>query len=600
METFRNVGSNFKTTLDKVGEDKVINKSELSELKKIAETKEEKKLVKLIEKQKDNTSFSFEVKNGNATSSYNLSLDIEEKDPSRYEPNTKSYSTLGQGNKDFATNVSDQSAVARPMGDLDSIAVDYNTPEKIAGLLGSIPYDQERGKPLGGDGPLGARSPEETLNMYSGVCRDIHQVGAYLLSKNGYEAIQMGYVGARTSHSFTVYKEPGGKGYGVVEYGKVYSPEAISKMMGGRYASSPEEALNALNFGGATAIYKWTPPQEGKVGFVEGIFYTDKHKNYHKTLQLEHKDRITIDRQLGAEIEKTLGDKWSVKAGVNFDSPSDPTAAGAVHASVGYKTGDYDNWFAVSLGAQYRPNDGSRIVGTTDWLSNPTLLAGADIRGKLTPYKLEYLPNHFMSTTLTGNLSGAFLALNKEKETDSGELKLSDKWGYDLDYVSGLADGKLGLRHGFYGDLGEHISYSTGVFAEYDVNLAVAGMSMGAPHPFLFFNTGVDGRVNYHNGGLDLGLSGKYLFTQVNNANTSGVGLDAKYRAGDFELFGRADYLRSVEGGRLQFTEGARWMPSKHFGLTAQSQQEIVLPDSGKAYVNPGGINGTLNAEVRF
>ncbi|GIW21010.1 MAG: hypothetical protein KatS3mg068_0017 [Candidatus Sericytochromatia bacterium] len=600
METFRNISSNFKSTLDKASGDKIINKNELDELKKKAKSKDEKDLVKFIETRKDKSTLSFEIKNGNANSSYNLSLDIEEKEQSRYEPNTRSYSSLGQGNIEVARNVSEQQAVSRPLGDLDSISNEYNTPEKIASLLGSIPYDTERGKPLGGDGPLGARSPDETLKIYSGVCRDIHQVGAYLLSKNGYEAIQMGYVGARTSHSFTVYKEPGGKGYGVVEYGKVYSPEYVSKLLGGRYASSPEEALNALNLGTATAIYKWTPPKEGQVGYVEGVFYTDKHKNYHKTLQLEHKDRIIIDRQLGVEIEKTLGDKWSVKAGVNFDSPSDPTAAGAVHASVGYRTGDNDNYFSLSLGTQFRPNEGSRIVGTMDWLTNPTLLAGADIRGKWTPYKLEYLPGHFMTTSLTGNLSGAFLALNKEKETDAGEIKLSDKWGYDLDYVSGLADSKLGLRHGFYGDLGKHFSYSTGLFAEYDVNLAVAGMSMGAPHPFLFFNTGVDGRINYHNEWLDLGLSGKYLFTQVNNSNTSGVGLDARYKRGNFELFGRADYLKSVEGSRLQFTEGVRWRPDNRIALTAQSQQEIVIPDSGKHYVNPGGINATLNAELRF
>jgi hypothetical protein len=602
MEVFRNINSSFKNTLDKVSKDKVINKNELNELKKIAKTEEEKKIVGLIEKQKNNDNLSFKIINGSARTTYNLDIDLDENiiDRERYEPNTSSYTSLGQGNKDIASNVPNQPEVQRPVGSLDSIASDYNTPEKIAGLLGSIPYDNERGKPLGGDGPLGARSPEETLRIYSGVCRDIHQVGAYLLSKNGYEAIQMGYVSSRTSHSFTVYKEPGGKGYGIIEYGKVYSPEKIAELMGGIYASSPEEALNVLNLGSATTIYKWTPPKEGQVGYIEGIFYTDKHKNYHRTLQLEHKDKIMIDRQLGIEIEKTLGDKWSVKAGVNFDSPADPTARGSVHASVGYRTGNNDSWFSVSLGTQYRPNDGSRIVGTTDWLANPTLLAGADIRGKWTPYKLQYLPGQFMSTTLTGNLSGAFLALNKDKETDAGTVRLSDNLGYDLDYVSGLADGKLGIRHGFYGDLGKHVSYSAGLFAEYDINLAVAGISMGAPNPLLFFNTGVDGKINYHNGGLNLGLSGKYLFTQISNRNTSGIGLDARYTTKNFELFGRADYLSSIEGSRLQFTEGVRFSPNEHIGLTAQSQQEIILPDSDKPYVNPGGINGTLNVEVRF
>jgi len=52
MEVFRNINSSFKNTLDKVSKDKVINKNELNELKKIAKTEEEKKIVGLIEKQR--------------------------------------------------------------------------------------------------------------------------------------------------------------------------------------------------------------------------------------------------------------------------------------------------------------------------------------------------------------------------------------------------------------------------------------------------------------------------------------------------------------------------------------------------------------------
>lgn len=603
MDPLKNLSSDFNSALKTAAKDKVIDIKELEALKNKVKTEDDKAVVGMFIK--DTTSVNFKTKEGKSEIEYHLKFfeSTEEPkpktDPAKYEPYGKSYSSLGEGDKTKASNVAEQPGVSPPIGSLDSIAKDYNTPEKVAGLLGSINYDTERGKPLGGDGPLGAQKPEDTLKTFSGVCRDIHQVGAYLLSQNGYEAIQVGYVGARTSHSITVYKEPGGQGYGIVEYGKVYSPEKIKSMLG-RYANSPEEAVNALNFGGATAIYKWTPPKVGEEGYVEGVFYTQKHQNYHKTLQLEHKDRLVIDRQLGVELEKTLGDKWSIKAGVNFDSPGDPTAKGAPHLAVGYKTGNYDNWFSLSLGAQYRPFDGSRIVGTTDFLQNPTFLMGADIRGKWTPLKYEYVPNHFMAGTLTGNLSGAFLALNKEKENDAGKVVLKDKVGYDVDYISGLPDANLGLRYGFLGTFGDKLHYSTGVFGNYDASLAVAAIAMGAKNPAAFFNTGVDARLLYEQGGFEAGVGGKYLFTQVNNKEASGAGVNVGYDFGKFKIFGAADYMKAIDGNRFLFTEGAKWTPNKNFNLSGVAQQEVVLPDSGKAYMNPGGTNFMLNAEAKF
>ncbi|MBC7472777.1 MAG: hypothetical protein H7263_00680, partial [Candidatus Sericytochromatia bacterium] len=364
MDPLKNLSTNFNSALKTAAQDNIISKNELENLKKTATTPDDKAVVELLSK--DSSKVSFNVTEGSAQKQYDLSLDLDTKPittPMADKPKqvaipasfTASYGSLGEGDITKAQVIKNQLIISQPGADLGQAVSRFKTPEQVASLLGSIPYDNERGKPMGGDGPLGTQTPDDTLKKYTGVCRDVHQLGAYLLSQNGYEATQVGYVGARTSHSITVYKEPGGKGYGIVEYGKVYNPDQIKTMLGGRYANSPEEAVNALNFGTATAIYKWTPPKEGQEGHVEGVFYTQKFQNYHKTLQLDHKDGVIFDSQLGLQIEKTLSDKWSIAVGKKFESPGDPTAKDSVHATVGYKTGDENNWFSASVGVQYRP-----------------------------------------------------------------------------------------------------------------------------------------------------------------------------------------------------------------------------------------------------
>jgi hypothetical protein len=599
MNPIRNLSTGFSSALKLASEDKIINKSELDNLKKEVKTNDDKAVIELLSK--DSKQVSFNILEGTAQKEYNLFVDVDKEvdiNKSKFEKTDFTYSTLGEGNKGV-TGVTGQSEVSKPNIGIDDVAKTFNTPEKIASLLGSVEYDKERGKPMGGDGPLGTQKPEDTLTKFTGVCRDIHQVGAYLLKQNGYDAVQMGYVGARTSHSITMYKEPSGKGYGVIEYGKVYSPEKIKEMLGGRYASSPEEALNALNFGTATTIYKWTPPQKGQEGHVEGVFYTSKYQNYHKTLQLEHKDRIVIDRQLGLEIEKTLGEKFSIKAGVNFDSPGDPTAKNAVHATVGYKTGNQDNWFSASIGTQYRPNDGARIVGTTDWVSNPTLLAGADIRGQWTPLKLNFGQNHHTSTVLSGNMSGAFLALNGQKESDAGKIVTSDKMSFDMDYISGLPSLNLGVEQRFYGNISPKLSYSVSPFIKYNGALAVAGMTMGATNPADFANVGVNGKVTYKDGRGEVSLGGQYMAKQVDNLNNTGLGVEGKYNFGKLNVFGSSSIIKSVEGSRLMFGQGIGYDITKDISLNAKAQQEVIL-SGGNAYTNPGSINASIGLSAKF
>lgn len=599
MDPLKNLSTGFSSALKTASADKIIDKKELETLKKEVKTKDDQTVIDLLTK--DSKSISFNTSEGNAQTEYNLFVDRDDepkKDNLKFEKMDFGYSTLGEGNKDVK-GVSGQPEISKPTMGIDDVAKTFNTPEKIASLLGSVQYDTERGKPMGGDGPLGTQKPEDTLNQFTGVCRDIHQVGAYLLKQNGYDAVQMGYVGARTSHSITMYKEPNGKGYGVIEYGKVYSPEKVKEMLGGRYANSPEEALNALNFGTATTIYKWTPPQKGEEGHVEGVFYTSKYQNYHKTLQLEHKDRIVIDRQLGLEIEKTLGEKFSIKTGVNFDSPGDPTAKNAVHATIGYKTGNEDNWFSASIGTQYRPNDGARVVGTTDWVKNPTLLAGADIRGQWTPFKLSLGENHKTSTVVSGNLSGAFLALNGQKESDAGKIVSSDKMSFDGDYISGLPSLNLGVEQRFYGNITPNLSYSVSPFIKYNGALAVAGMTMGGTNPVDFANIGVNGKLTYKDGNAEVSVGGQYMAKQVDNLNNTGLGVEGKYNFGKLNVFAGSSVIKSVEGSRFMFSQGIGYDITKDIALNARANQELIL-SGGNAYTNPGSINASIGLTARF
>lgn len=604
MDPIKNLSTGFNTALKTAASDNVINKKELETLKKEAKTDDDKAVVSLLAK--DTKNVSFNINEGNAQKNYSLSLDLDEPKPESktnkpIAPFTASYATLGEGDKTKASNVMDQPWVARPTEGLDQVVNKFKTPEQVASLLGSIPYDDIRGQAMGGDGPLGAMSPDDTLKKYTGVCRDIHQLGAYLLSKNGYEAIQMGYVGARTSHSITVYKEPGGKGYGIVEYGKVYSPDKIKEMLGGRFANSPEEAVNALNFGTATTIYKWTPPKEGQEGHVEGAFYTEKYQNYHKTLQLQHQDGISFDSQLGLQIEKTLSDKWSIAIGKKFDTPGDPTAKDAVHATVGFKTGNENNWFSASLGAQYRPNDGARIVGTTDWSSTPTILAGASVQGQVRPLNYEFAKGHFTSTTVTGNMSGAFLAFNAEKESDAGTNKNSEKKSFDMDYVSTLPKLNIGVEQNVYGNFGNNLSYRAGAFMDYNGALAVAGISMGAKNPMEFANIGANARLVYEKGPLELGAGGQVMFQSVDNLHPSAVGVDAKYNIGNLTLSANSSMLfNTVEGNRLMTGVGAQYNISNKVNIGAGYQNELIMSRENGVYSNPGSNAFNIKAGFNF
>ncbi|MFN8671558.1 MAG: hypothetical protein U0457_05650 [Candidatus Sericytochromatia bacterium] len=606
MESVGNLSKEFNASLQKASLDKKLTSSEITDLKSKAITNDDKKVLELIEKGKKD-GINFNVKSSENDVNYNLSFIEDEKneaikpninDKKFQMPNT-SYSSLGVGDKNVELKINGESGVlySKPVGSLDEIANKFNDPHKVAqlvGSMGSYNYDHDRAAGTAVNGPAGAKKPEDTLNDFKGVCRDVHQLAAYMLKKNGYDAVQVGYTSAQTSHSITSYKEPSGKGYGIIEYDKVYTPEDVKKLLG-RYATSPEEAVNALNYGTAAAIYKWTPPKEGESGHVEGIFYTSKFQNYHKSLKLEHKDQMLIDSNLGIQLEKTLGDKFSVKLGYNPTGGfGDPTAKNSVNTAIGYKLGNENNFLKASVGIQYRPEDGSRQVGSTNFIKNPTLLAGTSIEGQLRPINAKLGENHYTATTITGRLAGG-LAFNGKEKSDAGKIETDGKFGFDESYTSGLADLKLGVDQRFYGDLGKGFSYSAGMFANYDGNLAVAGIAMGG-NPFEFTNLGVNGRLNYDKGNFSSSVYGQYMLNQVNNLDNSMVGASASYRLGKIDLYGGANYVNSLEGGRGVFETGGSYDISKIVSVSAGAKQEIVGSKTDGVYAGEtaGFIKGTF------
>ncbi|PKL75801.1 MAG: hypothetical protein CVV27_13505 [Candidatus Melainabacteria bacterium HGW-Melainabacteria-1] len=474
-------------------------------------------------------------------------------------------------------------AFTGPERGLDDLVGKLKTPGEVAGLLDAINYDTERGKALGGDGPLGTQTPEDTLSDFSGVCRDIHQLGAYILNQNGYDAVQVGYVANRTSHSVLAYAD--GNGYGVIEYGRVYAPEDIAKLLG-RPALSPREAISALR-PEAKVIFGWTPPKLGEEGSVKSIFYTMGHRLYQESLKLKHQDRLEVDRLRGVEIEKTLGEHWSIKAGVNFDSPADPTAAGAAHVAVGYQWGDFDNFGRVSLGVQHRPNEGAHVVGPNTWKPNPTTLAGVSIEGKVTPFKYEFGPRLWTSTTVHGQISGAFLALNHDKASDAGVIK-DGAYGLDSDYLTGLPAANLRLSQNFGGKLSDNLSFRSELFVDNDVFLSAAAYGMGGKD--FYANIGANGKLIYENGPFGAHVGAQYLFKQVNNNEATGVTAGVSYTTGRVSIGAGGTVFKSEEGVRLQTQQTVNLKIAENASLYAGAQQETIFHSSGN-YSNPGSTN---------
>jgi hypothetical protein len=503
--------------------------------------------------------------------------------------------TLGISDPSRPLQVNNASAAVNTTErNLDKLASEVKTPDQVAALLDAVNYDTERGKPLGGDGPLGAQAPEATLQTFSGVCRDIHQLGAYLLNQNGYEAVQVGYVAGRTSHSILAYAQPGA-GYGIVEYGRNYTPEDIAKRLG-RPALSPREALLALR-PEAKVIFGWTPPAKGQEGSVKDIYYTLGHQLYQESLRLKHQDHVQVDSLRGLEIEKTLGKHWSFKVGARGDSPADPTGKQATSVAAGYQWGNFDNWGRVSLGVQHRPHEGSHVVGPNSWEPNPTTLLGASFEGKYTPFKAQLGSQHRTSTTLSGGVSGAFAAFNDKKESDAG-VRVNAGYGYDSDLLTGLPQVNLRLAQNFEGQLTSGLSYQASAFMDNDLYLAAAAYGMGGKS--VYANVGVNGSLAYQRGPWSASLGAQFLLHQVNNLESSGVKAAVGYKSGRVSFSTGAQVSSSPEGVRVQTRQQLGFDVTDSAQFYLQAAQEQIWNDKIGRYTNPGSLSAGAGLQVRF
>ena len=74
IESFNNVSANFDQKLKYASSDNKIYKNELNELKDLAVTDDDKKIVELLS-QDDNTNVDFSVKTGKAETTYSLEID---------------------------------------------------------------------------------------------------------------------------------------------------------------------------------------------------------------------------------------------------------------------------------------------------------------------------------------------------------------------------------------------------------------------------------------------------------------------------------------------------------------------------------------------
>ncbi|PIQ26287.1 hypothetical protein COW36_15145 [bacterium (Candidatus Blackallbacteria) CG17_big_fil_post_rev_8_21_14_2_50_48_46] len=515
--------------------------------------------------------------------------------PERPSPFLSGAKTLGISSPDTELLVDPSKAkVDTGERNLDQLTENLQNPDQVAAFLDAVNYDQERGKPMGGDGPLGAQKPEDTLSKFSGVCRDIHQLGAYILSQNGYQASQVGYVAGRTSHSILAYAK-GKSGYGIVEYGRNYSPEEISKLLG-RPALSPREAVLALR-PEAKVIFGWTPPEKGKEGSVKDIYYTMGHQLYQESLKLKHQDHLSVDYLRGIELEKTLGKHWSLKLGQRGNTPGDPTGKNASYLTAGYQWGDFDNWGRISVGAQYRPHEGAHVVGPNTWDKNPTTLLGANIEGKLTPFKANLSPQHRTSTTVYGSASGAFAAFNQKKESDAG-VRVNAGYGFDMDILSGLPQANLRLSQNFDGNISKNLSYHSEVFMDNDLYLATAAYGMGGKG--LYANIGVNGSLNYTQGPWNAYLGAQYLFQQVNNLEASGVSAGMGYKSGRLSFGTGLDALGSEEGLRIRTHQQVGVDLTERANFFLQSSQEKIQNENIGDYSNPGSFNIGAGFQVKL
>lgn len=475
-----------------------------------------------------------------------------------------------------------------------------NTPDKVAALAGVLDdkYDDVRGKPFGGDGPLGAQPPERTWERFndpsdnkSGVCRDIHQMAGSLLPPE-YEARQIGYVAGRTSHSLLSYKDPKGGGYGIVEYGRNYSPADITKALG-HPAHSYEEALMAIR-PEAKVIFRWSEPEKGQVGHVQSVFYTQGYQNYFESLNLNFGEKaqtyaFNFDSNKGLSVSGAVGG-LRAKAGYNPLSPGDPTGQGAVYGTLGYghaSATNPNNYWGVSLGVNHRPNESSGSIGENLNVPHSTTLVGARFDWNLNPFGSQRLANNVYGGFNWGGRLGVGLPFNDGVKTDAGGIK-QNSYGFDSDMITSMVAANMKLSYDVNAKVSPNLSLAGSAFVAPDIYLSAASVGMGNKYPLA--NIGANAAARYTNGPWAVSAQAQYVPLQVNNLDTTGLRTDVSYTRGRFSFSAGTGVTDSHEGPRVNaYQSGSFSIVPDYLKLNLNSQQQVVIPGQGNAYMPAGG-----------
>lgn len=507
------------------------------------------------------------------------------------------YSTLGLGDPSKEVNGNRPGSYTPAAGmSLEQLSETLNTPDDVTRLLqpfGSAVYDHDRADK--GQGPGGSQSPAYTLENYSGICRDSHQLGAYVLNQNGYQALQIGYKSEGVLHAITAYEGKNGEGFGMIEYGTHYSPEQISEILG-RPALSYEEALMAIR-PEAKLLNRYSSPEAQKEGYITDLYYTMGNLLYQETLSLSHESHAEWSNNRGVEIEAALGEHWGVKLNVDTGQSPDPTARNAASVAVGYQAGDADDWMRLSVGTQYRPEEGHHSVGGNDWESHPSVVVGAHAEAQWTPFKLQMGDNHQARTTVNGNFTGA-LGLSQGEGTDGTGKSSGGKWNINPGLSAGLSQANIRLGQHFDGRLSDRFSYQSEAFIAPDILAMTYGYGTGGSG--MYSNTGVNASLHYNEGNFGAYVGGQYLFTQVNNLEATGLSTGLSYSAGPLTVKTSAGMLDSNEGWRLQTRQSVNLDITEGINLYGFASQENIFNENHGRVNNPGGTTFGAGLQARF
>lgn len=507
------------------------------------------------------------------------------------------YASLGSRNPQTQPLQGDRPGVDRPPAmSLGELTQRVQTPDQVTRLLqpfGSEIYDRERAAE--GTGPSGAQSPEFTFANRSGICRDSHQLGAYVLQQNGYDARQIGYKAEGVLHAVLSYAGKNGEGFGLIEYGTHYSPEQIAQVLG-RPALSHEEALMAVR-PEAKMLNLYSTPEAQAEGHISSLYYTMGNMLYQDTLRLKHENSAEWSANGGVNVEAALGEHWGMKFSADTGGSPDPTARNAISGAVGYQTGDADNWTRLSAGLQYRPEEGHHSVGPNQWEQHPALVAGLHGAGQWTPFQARLGENHSTRTTL-GFDGTAALAFSRGEGTDAANGTRGGGWELNNGLSMGLSRATTRVGQHFDGRLSDQFSYRSEVFIQPD--LLAMSMGYGTGGTGLYSNTGANASLHYNNGGLGAYVGGQYLLTQVNNLEATGAATGVSYSSGPISLRADASMQLSPEGTRLRTSQEVNLKLLQNLDAYGYASQEQIFNDTHGRFSNPGGQNVGIGLRARF